>query len=306
MDARSSDQLAMVYAKMRETGLVRRLLELARDEDLGPARRDLTSERFVGQEERLRCAVVARQAGVVSGLATIPDLLDTFGFASVIEVREESCDGAAVASGDAVATLTGDARAVLTIERTMLNLIGRLSGVATVTKRYRDAMGEGVAAALFDTRKTTPGLRVFEKYAVCCGGGRSHRLGLHDAVLVKDNHLAGVGLGELAERLRAARARTGSDASFFEVEVDSLAQFERVLSIPGGVVDIVLLDNFSLEDLRSAVALRGRGRTDLQLEASGGVTLESIRAIALTGVDRISVGALTHSATSLDFGLDAR
>lgn len=306
MDAPLAVDLAAFYSEMRSTGLVRRLLEIARDEDLGPSRCDLTSERFVGPRERLRCAVVARQSGVVAGLAVIPDMLEVFEFASSIEWGPDTSDGAVVAPGDVIATLDGDARAVLTFERTMLNLLGRMSGVATITRRYRGAMGGGTRVQLFDTRKTTPGLRVFEKYAVLCGGGRSHRLGLFDAVLVKDNHLAGVGLDQLAGRLTAAARNQTGDPNFFEVEVDGLDQLQRVLEVDEHLVDIVLLDNFGLADLRAAVAMRDRSRPNLRLEASGGVTLETIRAIAETGVDRISVGALTHSATSLDFGLDDR
>lgn len=304
--APSAEELKKFYAAARSTGLVPALLQLALLEDLGPERRDLTSELFLNPTERLRCAVVARQPGVVAGLATIPDLLKLFDPDSTVSVATMSRDGAAVAPGDEIATLEGNARVILALERTMLNLLGRLSGVATITRRYRNAMGDGTRAGLFDTRKTTPGLRILEKYAVLCGGGRPHRLGLHDAVLIKDNHLAGVDLDDLAARVTAASERDDGDAEFFEVEVDGLAQFQRMLTLPESVIQIVLLDNFSLADLREAVERRDAAGSGLLLEASGGVTLETIRDIALTGVDRISVGALTHSAVSLDFGLDAR
>ncbi len=306
MSSPTPEELARVYAELSSTGLVGRLLELARDEDMGPNHCDLTSELFVDENATLRCAVAARQPGVVSGLAAIPDMLRVFGFVDDIQVRIELPDGSRVEPQARVAVLEGKARAILTLERTLLNLIGRLSGVATTTQRFVEAMGGDTRAGLYDTRKTTPGLRVLEKYAVRCGGGCSHRLGLYDAVMVKDNHLAGLGLDDLGAAIEAAgeRVRAASGPiGFFEVEVDSLEQFERVVSAGG--VDIVLLDNFSPALLREAVALRDRIRPGLELEASGGITLETIREVALTGVDRISVGGLTHSAVSLDFGLDA-
>ena len=306
MSTSTPDELTRVYAELSSTGFVERLLELARDEDLGPGRCDLTSELFIDANATLRCAVVARQPGVVSGLAAIAEMLRVFGFMDDIQVQIESSDGSPVEPQTRVAILEGKTRAILTLERTLLNLVGRLSGVATQTRRFVEAMGTDTRAGLYDTRKTTPGLRVLEKYAVRCGGGKSHRIGLHDAVMVKDNHLAGLGLDDLGDAIKAAgervRAASGPIA-FFEVEVDSLEQFERVLSVGG--VDIVLLDNFSPALLREAVAMRDRVRPGLELEASGGITLETVREIALTGVDRISVGGLTHSAVSLDFGLDA-
>jgi len=301
-------ELVRIYAEMAETGLVDRLLELARDEDLGPGGCDLSSELFVDEDATRRCAVVARQVGVVAGLAAMDDLLRVFGFAESVKAQIESPDGSRVEPGTRVAVLEGKARDVLTVERTLLNLVGRLSGVATLTRRYLEAMGPDTRAGLYDTRKTTPGLRVLEKYAVRCGGGCSHRLGLHDAVLVKDNHLAGLGLENLGAAIVAAGERVRAlpePVAFFEVEVDSLEQFERVLAAGSGVVDIVLLDNFTPAELMVAVGLRDRAGSGLQLEASGGITLETIREVAHTGVDRISVGALTHSAASLDFGLDA-
>jgi nicotinate-nucleotide pyrophosphorylase (carboxylating) len=306
MSTDDSGDLRACYASCRETGLVARLLELARDEDLGSARRDVTSAEFVDARAQLRCSVVARTPAVVAGLAAIPDLLSIFGVDRAVTVRLDAADGATVGSGDAVANLDGDARSILAIERTLLNLVGRLSGVATLTSRYIDAMGTGHRAQLYDTRKTTPGLRVLEKYAVRCGGGRSHRLGLHDAMLVKDNHIAGVPAEALAHTVAdAARRARAAGVAFVEVEVDSPDQFARLLALPAGTIDVVLLDNFPLPALREAVRTRAATRPDLLLEASGGVTLGTIRAVAETSVDRISVGALTHSAVSLDFGLDA-
>lgn len=296
-----------MYEQIRATGLVRRLMELARDEDLGLARLDLTSALFCDEHESLRCAVAARQDCVVAGLAPAPDVLDVFGCNDVVRWTAMSRDGDSVQTGAQVATIEGPRRAVLAVERTLLNLVGRLSGVATQTRRYIQAMGPGVKSALCDTRKTTPGLRVLEKYAVVCGGGVSHRMGLYDAVLVKDNHLSDVPLEALTRRVEemARRARTQPGCAFVEVEVDGLDQLERLCAVEPGLVQIALLDNFGLADLRAGVAMRDERCPGLLLEASGGVNLQSIRAVAQTGVDRISVGALTHSAVSADFGLDA-
>lgn len=310
---RSPVQPGEMYEQIRATGLVRRLLALARDEDLGPSQRDLTSHLFCDERETSRCAVVARQDCVLSGLAAGADVLEVFGCAGAAPdagtVRWEvlARDGDRVKQGQQVGVLEGPRRAVLAVERTLLNLVGRLSGVATQTRRFVEAMGPEARSVLCDTRKTTPGLRVLEKYAVVCGGGVSHRMGLHDAVLVKDNHLAGVPLKALTRRVEemARRARTEPGCAFVEVEVDSLEQLERLCAVEAGLVQIALLDNFRVADLRVGVAMRDERCPGLLLEASGGVSLQSIRAIAQTGVDRISVGALTHSAVSADFGLDA-
>jgi nicotinate-nucleotide pyrophosphorylase (carboxylating) len=192
----------------------------------------------------------------------------------------------------AVALVTGSAQAILTGERTALNFLGRLSGIATLTRRYVDAVA-GTGVAILDTRKTTPGLRALEKHAVQCGGGRNHRFGLDDGVLVKDNHLRAAGsVSAAVDRLRAA-----TDLPL-EVECDTLDQVEEALRAG---VDAILLDNMGLHEMRAAVSLAG-GRT--RLEASGGVSLETVGAIAETGVDEISVGALTHSARSLDVSLE--
>ncbi len=188
-----------------------------------------------------------------------------------------------------------NARALLSAERTALNLLGRLSGVATLTHTYTTAIS-GTKARIADTRKTTPGLRHLEKYAVRCGGGLNHRFGLDDAILIKDNHVAAC--GGVAEALKRARAAAGHLMKI-EVEVDSLAQFDEALPL---APDVIMLDNFSLEDLATAVRLAAGKVT---LEASGGVNLKTVRGIAETGVDVISVGALTHSAPVLDIGLDA-
>jgi nicotinate-nucleotide pyrophosphorylase (carboxylating) len=198
-----------------------------------------------------------------------------------------------------LARVTANARALLSAERTALNLLGRLCGVATLTRAYVDAVA-GTGAVITDTRKTTPGLRALEKYAVRCGGGVSHRFGLDDAILIKDNHVAAA--GGVGAAIRRAKAAAGHLVKV-EAEVDSLAQLDEALAERP---DVVMLDNFSLDDMRAAVA-RARSHVGgkVTLEASGGVTLESVRAIAETGVEVISVGALTHSAPVLDIGLDA-
>ena len=218
-----------------------------------------------------------------------------------------AADGQTVASGDVLAELSGPVRQMLTAERLLLNLVGRLSGVATLTRQFVDAV-RGTSARIYDTRKTTPGWRRLEKYAVKCGGGCNHRTGLFDAVLIKDNHLAWMQLrpGDAVRRAReflrtTLRDPAQAEAMIIEVEVDTLDQLDDAL--PAGP-DIVLLDNMSLDQLRAAVARRNAVAPDIELEASGGVNLRTVCGIAETGVDRISVGALTHSAISLDVALD--
>jgi nicotinate-nucleotide pyrophosphorylase (carboxylating) len=221
-------------------------------------------------------------------------------------------EGAAVPSGTRAATLAGSTRDLLTAERVVLNLVGRLSGIATLTQRYVAAIA-GTRARIYDTRKTTPGWRRLEKYAVGCGGGRNHRTGLFDAVLIKDNHLAqaaaatGMPLSPAAA-VRQARAfldqfltQPAAAAIPLEIEVDTLDQLQEVLPL---APDLILLDNMTTDQLRAAVRLRDQAGVGSELEASGGITLETIREVAETGVDRISVGALTHSASSLDVALD--
>ncbi|HEX8877160.1 MAG TPA: carboxylating nicotinate-nucleotide diphosphorylase [Phycisphaerales bacterium] len=287
---------------------------VARDEDLGVGGKpgDVTSLVTIGARETCVAHVRARQSGVVSGLAAVPELVRVFGPRVKVVIGKGVRDGAAFRPGQTLLTLRGPTREVLGLERTLLNLLCRLSGVAMATAAYRAAMvSKGtVKAQLFDTRKTTPGLRVLEKYAVRCGGGRCHRIGLFDAVLIKDNHIAAVPLGELTRWVEAARKRADglkSAIQFFEVEVDALEQLERVLAARSGkkpAVDIVLLDNMPPPVLKKAVAMRDRLAPGVELEASGGVNLKTIAAIAKSGVDRISVGALTHSAPIVDLGLD--
>jgi len=272
--------------------LIAPLVQAALQEDLGRAG-DVTSQACVPAEARLRAVFASRQGGVVAGLAcarlAIAALDPTADFKAVVE------DGARVGAGDKLAWVDANARALLGAERVGLNLLGRLSGVASLTRAYVDAV-EGTGAVIVDTRKTTPGLRALEKYAVRCGGGVNHRFGLDDAILIKDNHIAACGsVGEAVRRVKAAAGHLMK----VEVEIDGLDQLEEALKYGP---DVVMLDNFSLDDLAEAVR-RAAGRA--ALEASGGVTLETARAIAETGVDVISVGALTHSAVVLDIGLDA-
>jgi nicotinate-nucleotide pyrophosphorylase (carboxylating) len=272
--------------------LIAQVVRAALAEDLGRAG-DVTSQACVPAGARLRATFGSRQAGVVAGLAcarlAIAELDPTADFKAVTE------DGARVAAGEKLARVNADARALLSAERVALNLMGRLSGVATLTQAYVAAV-EGTGAIIVDTRKTTPGLRALEKYAVRCGGGVNHRFGLDDAILIKDNHIAAC--GSVGEAVRRAKAAAGH-LTKVEVEIDGLGQLEEALKYGP---DVVMLDNFSLDDLAEAVR-RTAGRA--VLEASGGVNLETVRAIAESGVDVISVGALTHSASVLDIGLDA-
>ncbi|MCH7847108.1 MAG: carboxylating nicotinate-nucleotide diphosphorylase [Planctomycetes bacterium] len=294
--------LSELFLALTADGSLDRLLSAARAEDLADSG-DVTTQSIIHDEWDVRAAGVARQAGTVAGLAVIPRLLEVF----ECDVRFEpvASDGEACAAGQVLWRLLGDLRPILAVERTMLNLIGRLSGIATLTRRYVEAIA-GTTAVICDTRKTTPGMRFLEKYAVRCGGGTLHRLGLHDAVLFKDNHLQHLGPGEFAQTVAAAAkaARDRYDLRFVEVEIDTLEQLRLVLEIEPGLIDMVLLDNMSLDQMRDAVISRDKLAPEILLEASGSITLDTVRAVAETGVDRISVGALTHSAACLDIGLD--
>jgi nicotinate-nucleotide pyrophosphorylase (carboxylating) len=301
--------LADLYRHLASGGLVRRLCELARDEDVGAGRaaRDVTSLVSVPESARAVGKIVARQPGTIAGLAALPELIDAFGVR--VDLSLGVADGQSVQAGATLATLRGSRREVLTLERPALNLVGRLSGIAGRTAEFVAALHRAgdVRAKMFDTRKTTPGLRVLEKYAVRCGGGFCNRIGLFDAVLIKDNHLAGVGIDDLARAVAdaARKARGLSPApAFVEVEVESLEQLRRILTIDAGLVDMVLLDNMGLDAMRRAVDLRDAAGRRIELEASGGVRLESVAAIARTGVDRISAGGLTYGAVWLDVAMD--
>ena len=271
--------------------LIEPVVRAALAEDLGRAG-DITSAATIDADARLTAMFASRKSGVIAGLACARIAVLALDPSATFE--PVAADGDERQAG-ALARVEANARALLSAERVALNLLGRLSGVATLTRAYVDAVA-GTGAAVTDTRKTTPGLRALEKYAVRCGGGVNHRFGLDDAILIKDNHVAAA--GGVAAAIRRAQAAAGHLVKV-ECEVDSLAQLDEALAERP---DVIMLDNFSLADLRAAVA-RAQGK--VTLEASGGVNLESVRAIAETGVDVISVGALTHSAPSLDIGLDA-
>ena len=277
--------------------LIAPVVRLALAEDLGRAG-DVTAMACIPEDARMTAAFVARKSGVLAGVDAVRLAVLALDPQARIDVRLN--DGDALTPGAVLAVVEANARAFLSAERTALNLVGRLSGVATLTQAYVQAV-EGAGARIADTRKTTPGLRALEKHAVACGGGMNHRFGLDDAILIKDNHVAVC--GGVAEAVRRARA-FAPHLMKVEVEVDGLDQLDDVLALidEGAAPDVIMLDNFSLADLRTAVD-RVAGR--IVLEASGGVDLTTVRAIAETGVDVISVGALTHSAPVLDIGLDA-
>ena len=271
------------------------LIDLALAEDIGSG--DVTSLYFIPEERRACAFVAVRKDGVVSGVELAARVFSTADPSLVVEILIS--DGSRVAAGALLIRVEGSARSILTAERTALNFLQHLSGVATLTARYVEQV-KGTRARILDTRKTTPGYRLLEKNAVRDGGGTNHRLGLYDRAMVKDNHLVAEGG---TEAIQAAIDQLKSDSPGVEVELeaDSIEQVRTFLAMDG--VDFILLDNMSLEELRAAVEMRGeRGKP--QLEASGGVTLETLREIAETGVDFISIGALTHSAPALDVGLD--
>jgi len=285
-----------------ELACLGRLLAWAVAEDLGGG--DVTGA-LLGAEVRAEGQFRAREGLTVCGTSMLAEIARAYGGDISTTVIVE--DGAQVEAGQVIASWEGDARAILAAERVALNFLQHLSGVATLTGRFVQAAAG--RAGVYDTRKTTPGWRELEKYAVRVGGGRNHRMGLHDAILVKDNHLAILARAGQADPLAAMGARLGEarkglgSEGFVEIEVDTLAQLEVVLALD---VDVVLLDNMTLEQLTRAVTMRDdaglRGR--VALEASGGVTLKTVAAVAGTGVERIAVGAVTHSARAMDIGLD--
>jgi nicotinate-nucleotide pyrophosphorylase (carboxylating) len=310
-----------LYGALSRTGLIRRLIELARDEDLAPGgglggewaglTGDVTSNACPFDAKERTALLRARVPGVVCGVAVTADVLSMM--APQCKFAPMKRDGSDMHAGETIAEIAGPIRQILAAERTLLNLVGRLSGIATRTRTFLAAMGGDFGTSntkLCDTRKTTPGMRVLEKYAVRCGGGYCHRFGLFDAMLIKDNHIAHLTPEQLPAFVRGAaeagRRQSGGRLTFVEVEVDSLTQLDALMTLEPGVVDIILLDNMGPQALSQAVAIRNRKGTKPELEASGGVNLETIAAIAQTGVDRISVGSLTHGAVSLDVGLDVK
>jgi nicotinate-nucleotide pyrophosphorylase (carboxylating) len=294
--------MAIVPGKAERDNLWR-LVEMARQEDLGSG--DVTGM-IVPMEMHATAQFVARQPLVVCGAALLEAITMCYDGSIHTALRVE--DGRLVERGTVLAEWQGPCRGILEAERVALNFLQRLSGVATATRAYVDAVA-GTGAEIYDTRKTTPGWRELEKYAVRAGGGKNHRKGLYDAVLIKDNHLALLAKAEGREPIAAAGRELErirpilSDGAFIELEVDTLEQFRRALELP---VDIILLDNMDVEGLSRAVAMRNeaglRGR--VLLEASGGVRLDDVLRVAQTGVERIAVGAITHSAEAMDIALD--
>ena len=268
-------------------------ITIALREDIGEA--DITTESFVPEELRALGRIIARERAVVAGAQTAADVFLRVNPKLNVEILQP--DGSAVTGGETILEVRGAARSILTAERVALNFLQRLCGIATLTRQYVDAVGKNHAQIL-DTRKTTPGLRALEKAAVIAGGGFNHRLDLHDMVLVKDNHLSVSpgfsGFAATVQQLRAERPGIR-----IEVEADRLEQVRTFLEIEG--VDIILLDNMKPSEMREAVAL---GKNKVKFEASGGVSLQNVRQIAATGVDFISVGALTHSARGIDLSLE--
>ncbi|QGG42064.1 carboxylating nicotinate-nucleotide diphosphorylase [Aeromicrobium yanjiei] len=276
---------------MLERRQIQRVVDLALDEDAPFG--DLTSQTLVPPTAVARAELVAREPGVLAGAEVFEIAMTTLD--PTVKVTLEAADGEAFGRGSVLARVEGPARSVLQAERVALNLVQRMSGIATLTRTYVEAVA-GTAARVVDTRKTTPGLRALERHAVRCGGGHNHRYSLSDAVMAKDNHLAVI--PDVTAALRQARIDL-PHTTHIEVEVDRLEQIDAVLE--SGAAHTIMLDNFSLDDLRAGVAkIAGRAL----VEASGGVTLDTIADIARTGVDVISVGALTHSVRALDLGLD--
>ena len=285
------------------------LIQRAKAEDLGPDNVDITT-RWLIPPDRQGCGVFRpRDRGVLAGAALLPAIIEAYDPALKLEPLIE--DSGAIESGQVIARVSGSLASILALERVALNFLIHLCGVATLTHRYVQAVAElsGARAKIYDTRKTTPCLRALEKYAVACGGGFNHRMGLFDALLIKDNHLAPVIdpadlPAVLANAIDQAKAAT-PPPRFIEIEVDRLDQLAALLSSPvAGQLDVVLLDNMSLDDTRRAVEMRDELAPHLELEASGNVNLANVAQVAATGVDRIAIGAITHSAPALDIGLD--
>ena len=295
-----------------------KLIELALVEDVGAADVDqgvdCTTDAVVPKSAQATAAFVARDAGVVCGVEVAKLALSKF--APDIELKVESIDGSHVDAQQTIAVMSGSAHDILTMERTCLNFMCRLSGVSTLTKQFVDKAASP-STAILDTRKTTPGWRRLEKYAVACGGGTNHRMGLYDAIMLKDNHLAffrsqvsdlkntipeSIAIAKKWIDDRADSLPNGKE-TILQLEVDTLDQLAIAL---GTKCDIILLDNMNCEQLSEAVDMRNERAPKILLEASGGVNINTINGIAATGVDRISIGALTHSALNFDIGLDWR
>lgn len=291
---------------MNSDDLARQQLEKLWDQALAEdgADADVTSASSVGQDEKGTADILARMPGVFAGRLVLDFLQSRY--AEQLVVHSRVSDSEQLQEGTRIASVSGPRRLLLQLERSLLNFLQRLCGIASATNRYVQSVA-GTQAKIYDTRKTIPGWRYLDKYAVRCGGGFNHRLGLHDAVLIKDNHIADIPLPQLADKASHIVARAQANTpppDFIEFEVDNLAQLNELLKVDG--VDVILLDNFTIEEMQEAV--RRRNQLDfpslIALEASGGISLYQVQAIAQTGVDRIAVGALTHSATALDIGID--
>jgi nicotinate-nucleotide pyrophosphorylase (carboxylating) len=283
-----------------ENEACRRIIALAIEEDLG-AVGDITSQAVVPESAKGRAIFTARALGVLAGLPALHLVASSVDPLLSVEALKD--DGDLLAKGDAIGEIRGPMRGILAAERIALNFLQHLSGVATFTRRYVDAVA-GLNCKILDTRKTTPGWRLMEKYAVRQGGGHNHRKGLYDGILIKDNHVAA--LKEKASPIRAAveAARRHAPSVPIEIEVENFEQFDEALALAS---DIILLDNMTPGELAEAVARRDSQCDEMAwifLEASGGITLANVRAVAETGVDRVSIGALTHSAPALDIALD--
>ena len=285
---------------------VRALIELAREEDLGGD--DVTSRLCIAEGAVGAGTLIQKEVGVVCGLPLVEMICKVYDERLHVEpipgFHMDVIEGAySGAKRTPLLRVRGPMRSLLSAERVILNFLQHLSGVATQTNRFVRRV-EGTRAKIVDTRKTLPGFRLLEKYAVRCGGGVNHRIGLYDGLLVKDNHIAAVPVKELVGYVTGlvAQSRGESPGRMVEVEVDTMEQFGEVLKVKG--IDIILLDNMDCPTMKTAVELRDRVESAVQLEASGGVTLETVREVALTGVDRIAIGAITHSAPAMDIGLD--
>lgn len=269
-----------------------RIIRRAIDEDIGSG--DITTDNIIDEDEKGRGVIAAKEDAVVAGLEVAEKVFKEID--PELEFEEKKDDGDRVKEGEVLAEVKGNVGSILKSERLALNFLQRMSGIATKTRRYVDEV-EGYEVRIVDTRKTTPTLRSFEKEAVRLGGGHNHRMGLYDAVLIKDNHIASAGsIGEAVKRVEGKLSHTAK----IEVEVESIGHVKEALKT---AVDVIMLDNMSLEDMKRSVELV-RDKSDVIIEASGGITLENVRKVAKTGVDVISVGALTHHIESVDIGLD--
>jgi nicotinate-nucleotide pyrophosphorylase (carboxylating) len=288
---------------------IKDLIRLARREDLGPVGDDVTSRLLIPENQIGVGTLLQKSVGIACGLPIVEHICRAYDERLRVELipgfHMEIIEGR---FSDARVTpllrIRGPMRSLLSAERVVLNFLQRMSGVATLTNRYARRV-EGTKAKIYDTRKTIPGWRALDKYAVRRGGGFNHRVGLYDGLLVKDNHLSAVPLKELSTFLAdiVVRSRTEDPRRLVEVEVDTLDQFRELLKLENGI-DVVLLDNMDCPRMQQAVEMRDRAGRKFEFEASGGVTLETVRSIALTGVERIAVGAITHSAPALDIGMD--